>query len=124
MKKLLSLVTIMLLSSASYSQVVDYTLQEIIIDYEAPVEEAILYKVVDNNYYPTGNCVAKGELITVHVSEGINYALDVNGVSFLHFTVNSRDLVDSQDISLLNGKDCFFYKGKMYLDKTYYTFNE
>lgn len=124
MKKLLSLVTIMLLSLSLYSQVVDYTLQEIIINYEAPVEEAVLYKVIDDNYYPAGNCVANGELITVYLSEGINYALDVNGVSFLHFTVNSRDVVDSQDISLLNGKDCFFYKGKMYLDKTYYTFNE
>jgi hypothetical protein len=124
MKKLLSLVTIMLLSLSLYSQVVDYTLQEIIINYEAPVEEAVLYKVVDDNYHPVGNCVANGELITVYLSEGINYALDVNGVSFLHFTVNSRDVVDSQDISLLNGKDCFFYKGKMYLDKTYYTFNE
>jgi hypothetical protein len=123
MKKLI-FIAAMLLSFVSFTQVVDYTKQEIIINYEAPVEEAILYKVVDGNYYPTGDCMSHDELITVHVSEGINYALDVNGVSFIHFTVNSRDIIDTQDVAILNGKDCFFYKGKMYLDKAYLTFNE
>jgi hypothetical protein len=117
MRKLILLVAVMLLSSVAFTQVVDYEKQGIVINYEAPVDEAILYKVVDGSYYPTGDCIANGELITVNVSEGINYALDVNGVSFIHFTVNSRDVIDTQDVAILNGKDCFFYKGTL-------TFNE
>ena len=113
----------MLLSFVSFTQriapasAIDYTMQELVINYEAPVDEAILYKVVDGNYYPTGNCMVHDELITINVSEGINYALDVNGISFIHFTVNSRDVIDTQDVAILNGKDCFFYKGLL-------TFNE
>lgn len=117
MKKLVLSVAVMLLSSVVFTQVVDYTLQEITINYEAPVDEVVLYKVVDGNYCPTSGCISNGELITVNVSEGINYALDVNGVSFIHFTVNSRDVIDTQDVAILNGKDCFFYKGLL-------TFNE
>ena len=124
MKKLI-FIAAMLLSFVSFTQriaptsAIDYTMQEIVINYEAYVDEAILYKVVDGNYEACHwrYCMVHDELITINVSEGINYALDVNGISFIHFTVNSKDVIDTQDVAILNGKDCFFYKGLL-------TFNE
>lgn len=124
MKKLIFLAA-MLLSFVSFTQriapanAIDYTMQEIVINYEAYVDEAILYKVVDGNYQPCHwrYCMVHDELITINVSEGINYALDVNGISFIHFTVNSKDVINTQDVAILNGKDCFFYEGLL-------TFNE
>lgn len=117
MKKLLSFVTAMLLSLVSMTQVVDYTKKEITINYEAEVEEVILYKVVKystyTDYYPIDECYANGDYITINVSEGIYYALYINQHSFIHFSVNSQKNIETHDVAILDCSDCFFYKEGM-----------
>tara|TARA_R110000772_G_scaffold59348_1_gene134356 strand:- start:264 stop:611 length:348 start_codon:yes stop_codon:yes gene_type:complete len=110
MKRIL-LAIVLFSSTLGYSQMADYSEQELVIDVGQEISRVELTIIIDDIYYETHSYSYIGSQVTMYLAEGLDYNLVINGAQYFSFTIMSRDVIDEQDISISSDVAYRFSKG-------------
>jgi hypothetical protein len=111
--KQISLMLMMMLgvSIVAHAQMADYQLQELKIDAAWPVTECEVTLIVDDVYYPVKEAQINGSVITLYLAQNQDYLIIIDCYDYINITLQSRDVIDEQDMHISANVGYQFEKG-------------